>query len=251
VRTESAIQAVSKLTIMVDGHRRIKDRPPLVAHVPGEDQLPRMRELFAAYRSSLRDDVGRLVDRFSLRDAARKVVGVGSVGTHCWVVLLEGGATDDPLLLQVKQADASVLEPHLRPSKYDNHGRRVVEGQRLMQAASDLFLGWAHDPVEGYDYYWRQLQDMKGSPDLMRMGAKAYLAYAGLCGWVLARAHARAGDAAAIAGYLGTRNFFDRALISFARVYADQTERDHAALLKAIRSGRVTAEQGAAAGAVG
>lgn len=251
LRTESAIQAVSKLTIAVDGRRRIRDRPPLVEHVAGEDQLPRMRELLAAYRSSLRGDVRRLVDRFSLRDAARKVVGVGSVGTRCWVVLFEGGAVDDPLLLQVKQADSSVLETHLPPSTYGNHGRRVVEGQRLVQAASDVYLGWAHDPVEGFDYYWRQLQDMKGSPDLMRMGARAYLAYAALCGWVLARAHARSGDAAAIAGYLGTGAFFDRALTSFARAYADQTERDHAALLEAIRSGRVKAEQGAATAAVG
>ena len=238
------LQAVSKLTEVVDGHRRIIDQLPLVGHVPGDDELGRITALFDDYRAGLLDDRKHLLGRYHLVDAARKVVGVGSVGTRCWIALLEGGNDDDPLILQVKEADASVLEAHLQPSGYQNHGRRVVEGQRLMQAASDMFLGWSSDPDGGTNYYWRQLRDMKASADLNAQPLSAFLAYAELCGMTLARAHARSGDAAAISGYLGTGREFAHALARFAITYADQNDRDHAALQEAIKDGRVPAEPG-------
>jgi uncharacterized protein (DUF2252 family) len=177
-----------------------------------------------------------------LADAARKVVGVGSVGTRCWIALLEGGAADDPLLLQIKEAEASVLEPYLGRPAYRNHARRVVEGQRLMQAASDVFLGWTHDETSNVDYYWRNLRDMKVSADINTQPTNTFLAYAGLCGLTLARAHARSGDAAAISGYLGKGDVFGKALGRFAVAYADQNARDHAALVEAIKDGQVPAE---------
>ena len=164
------------------------------------------------------------------------MVGVGSVGTRCWIALFNGGGGDDPLILQVKEADASVLEAHLQPSGYRNHGRRVVEGQLLMQAASDMFLGWSSDPAGGTNYYWRQLRDMKASADINAQPLSAFLAYAELCGMTLARAHARSGDAAAISGYLGKGNKFAHALARFATTYADQNDRDHAALQQAIKT---------------
>src|SRR5262245_11449514 len=236
------LQAVNKLTEVADGHRRIVDQLPLVGHVPGDDELDRMQELLDGYRASLPDDVGHLLGRFRLADAARKVVGVGSVGTPCWIALLEGGAADDPLLLQIKEADASTLEPHLGRSAYRNHARRVVEGQQLMQAASDLFLGWTHDDTSGVDYYWRNLRDMKGSPDINTQSTNAFLLYAELCGATLARAHARSGDAAAISGYLGKGSAFGKALGRFATAYADQNELDHGAIVEAIKDKRVPAE---------
>jgi uncharacterized protein (DUF2252 family) len=237
------LQAVAKLTEVVDGHRRIVDQLPLVGHVPGDDELAQITALFDGYRASLPGDRKHLLDRYEVVDAARKVVGVGSVGTRCWIVLLDGGGDDDPLLLQVKEADASVLEAHLQPSSYRNHGRRVVEGQQLMQAASDMFLGWSSDPG-GTDYYWRQLRDMKASADINAQPLNTFLAYAELCGMTLARAHARAGDAAAIAGYLGKGNEFAHALARFATTYADQNDLDHAALQQAIKDGRIPAEPG-------
>ena len=206
--------------------------------------MDRISALFEGYRDSLPDYRRHLLDRFQLIDAARKVVGVGSVGTRCWIALLDGGGDDDPLLLQVKEAEASALEAHLQPSVYENHGHRVVEGQRLMQAASDLFLGWTRDPAHGHDYYWRQLRDMKGSADIDRAPLDTFLNYAELCGMTLARAHARSGDAAAISGYLGNGETFASALARFAITYADQNERDHAALQQAIKDGRVPAEPG-------
>jgi uncharacterized protein (DUF2252 family) len=236
------LQAVNKLTAVVDGRRRIVDQLPLVGHVGGDDELERMQTLLDGYRANLSDDVGHLLDRFTLTDAARKVVGVGSVGTRCWIALLEGGGGDDPVILQIKEAEASVLEPHLGRSAYDNHARRVVEGQRLMQAASDLFLGWTHDETSGVDYYWRNLRDMKVSADVNAQPTNTFLAYADLCGATLARAHARSGDAAAISGYLGKGDAFGKALGRFATSYADQNGRDHAALVQAIKDGRVTAE---------
>jgi uncharacterized protein (DUF2252 family) len=236
------LQAVGKLTTVVGGRRRIVDQLPLIGHVPGDDELDRMQELFDGYCSSLPDDIGHLLSRFKLVDAARKVVGVGSVGTRCWIALLEGGAADDPLLLQVKEAQESVLEAHLGRSAYRNHARRVVEGQRLMQAASDLFLGWTHDNTSDVDYYWRNLRDMKASADVNGQPTNTFLAYAELCGVTLGRAHARSGDAAAIAGYLGKGDVFGKALGTFAVTYADQNERDHAALVEAIRDGRLPAE---------
>jgi uncharacterized protein (DUF2252 family) len=238
------LQAVDKLTEVVDGHRRIVDQLPLVGHVPGDDEMDRISALFDSYRENMPDDRRHLLDRFQLIDAARKVVGVGSVGTRCWIALLDGGGDDDPLILQVKEAEASVLEAHLQPSSYENHGRRVVEGQRLMQAASDLFLGWARDPGGGHDYYWRQLRDMKASADIAAQPLNTFLSYAELCGVTLARAHARSGDAAAISGYLGKGNEFAQALAHFATTYADQNDRDHAALQQAITDGRVPAEAG-------
>ena len=179
-----------------------------------------------------------------MADAARKVVGVGSVGTRCWIALLEGGAADDPLILQIKEAEASVLEAHVGHSAYDNHARRVVEGQRLMQAASDLFLGWTHDETSGVDYYWRNLRDMKVSADVNAQPTNTFLSYAELCGATLARAHARSGDASAISGYLGKGNAFGKALGHFGTSYADQNAHDHAALVQAIKDGRVPAESG-------
>ncbi len=202
------LQAVHKLTTVVDGRRRFIDQLPLVGHVPGDDGLDRMLPLLTGYRANLSDDHGHLLDRFRLVDAARKVVGVGSVGTRCWIALLEGGAGDDPLILQVKEAQASVLEPHTTDSAYDSPARRVVEGQRLMQAATDIFLGWTHDESTGIDYYWRQLRDMKGSADVDAQPVEAFVGYAELCGVTLARAHARSGDSAAISGYLGKGDDF-------------------------------------------
>src|SRR4051812_18392716 len=228
------LQAVNKLTAVVDGRRRIVDQLPLVGHVGGDDDLDRMQSLLDGYRASLPDDVHHLLARFTLVDAARKVVGVGSVGTRCWIALLEGGGADDPLILQIKEAEPSVLEPRLGPSVYDNHARRVVEGQRLMQAASDLFLGWTHDQTSGADYYWRNLRDMKVSADVNAMPTSTFLNYAELCGGTLARAHARSGDAAAISGYLGKGDVFGNALGRFATSYADQNAFDHAALVQAI-----------------
>jgi uncharacterized protein (DUF2252 family) len=172
------LQAVNKLTAVVDGRRRIVDQLPLVGHVGGDDDIDRMQSLLEGYRANRPDDVRHLLDRFTPVDAARKVIGVGSVGTRCWIALLEGSGADDPLILQIKEAQASVLEPHLGRSAYDNHARRAVEGQRLMQAASDLFLGWTHDQTSGVDYYWRNLRDMKVSVDLNALPTSAFLNYA-------------------------------------------------------------------------
>jgi len=237
----SNLQAVHKLTAVVDGHRQIVDQLPLVGHVEGDDDMDRMQSLLAGYRASLPDDVGHLLDQFTLTDAARKVVGVGSVGTRCWIALLEGGGADDPLILQIKEAQASVLEPYLGRCAYENHAQRVVEGQRLMQAASDLFLGWTHDEPSGVDYYWRNLRDMKVSADVNELPTTPFLHYAELCGGTLARAHARSGDAAAIHGYLGKGDVFGRALGRFATAYADQNARDHEALVQAIADGHIEA----------
>jgi uncharacterized protein (DUF2252 family) len=241
-QAHDAMQAVGKLTEVVRGHRRFVDKLPLVGHVPGADELGHMRALFGDYRLGLADAHIHLLDRFQLVDAARKVVGVGSVGTRCWIALLEGGAGDDPLILQVKEAQRSVLEPFVGQSAYPHHGQRVVEGQRLMQAASDLFLGWSQDDVEGIHYYWRQLRDMKGSADIASQTLETFVAYAGLCGTTLARAHARSGDAAAISGYIGGGDDLGKAFARFAIAYADQNEQDHAALVDAIASGRLPAE---------
>ncbi|HEX7442441.1 MAG TPA: DUF2252 family protein, partial [Acidimicrobiales bacterium] len=199
------------------------------------------------YRRSLSGDRRKLVERYRFVELARKVVGVGSVGTRAWVALLVGRDDDDPLFLQIKEAEASVMEAHLGRSKHANHGQRVVEGQRLMQANSDILLGWQHvEGVDGlrHDYYMRQLWDWKASANVDGMTPALLDTYGQLCGWVLARAHARAGDGVAIASYLGSGDTFDRAIAEFARVYADQNELDHAALVDAIASGRVQAESG-------
>jgi uncharacterized protein (DUF2252 family) len=197
--------------------------------------------LLEGYRTSLADDRRELFDRFRLVDVARKVVGVGSVGTRCWLGLLEGPhhPLGDPLFLQVKEANASVLEPYVGASPLGHHGLRVVTGQRLTQAASDIFLGWSEGPRSGRHYYVRQLWDMKGAADPATMDAETLARYGKLCAWALARAHARTGDAVAISGYLGKSRQFDRAIAAFASSYGDQTTVDHAQLLEAGANGRV------------
>ncbi len=253
-RGKDSLRAFTKLAHDVDGRPRIVSDPPLI--VPIEDLLPdgqaqqfdaQMRELIAAYRSTLQGDRRRLLDRFRYADLARKVVGVGSVGTRAWVIMLLGRDDEDPLFLQCKEAQHSVLAPFAGTSAFDNQGHRVVEGQRLMQAASDIFLGWVRTTgIDGQerDFYVRQLWDWKGSANFELMEPSALGVYARLCSWTLARAHARSGDAIAIASYLGAGDVFDRALADYAEAYADQNARDHRALLDAIASGRVVAETG-------
>jgi uncharacterized protein (DUF2252 family) len=240
-----SLQALSKLTKIVDGRRTIIDDPPLLVRIPEGDEIRvQVNAILESYKRTLQDDRRHLLDRYHFVDTARKVVGVGSVGTRAYVVLLEGRDKNDPLFLQVKEAGPSVLESHVPSSTHEHHGHRVVAGQRLMQAASDIFLGWFRGPA-GRDFYWRQLKDMKGSANVEGMSPDELVIYAGLCGWALARAHARSGDRVQIAAYLGKSERFDTAIAAFAEAYADQTERDHAALLAAEKSGRVVAEAGA------
>jgi uncharacterized protein (DUF2252 family) len=253
-RRKDSTRAFAKLTHRVDGEPRIASDPPLI--VPLRELLPeteahevelRMRELIGAYRASLPPDRRRLLDRFHFADIAHKVVGVGSVGTRAWIILLLGRDDEDPLFLQCKEAQESVLAPFAGASRFSNQGHRVVEGQRLMQAASDILLGWIRTTgIDGRprDFYVRQLWDWKASVDLAAMEPDGLSAYAGLCAWTLARAHARSGDASAIAGYLGSGDACDRAFGAFAEAYAEQNERDHQALVDAIASGRVQAETG-------
>src|SRR4051794_32963017 len=253
-RSKDNLRAFAKLTELVDGQPRIVAQPPLIVPVrdlftPAQaDQLAAViRSAIAQYRSTLSAERRRLLDRYRYVDAARKVVGVGSVGTRAWAVLMVGNDESDPLFLQLKEAEASVLEPFLGKSEYAHHGQRVVEGQRLMQSASDIMLGWHQ--IEGddgttRDYYIRQLWDGKGSALVETMGARQLTAYAEMCGWTLARAHARSGDAVAIASYLGTSVAFDDALASFAESHADQKERDYATLRAAVTDKRLTAATG-------
>jgi uncharacterized protein (DUF2252 family) len=240
-RGHDRLQALSKLTRVVDGRRMINDDPPLLVRLPeGDDIRAQVYAILESYKRTLQDDRRHLLDRYRFVDTARKVVGVGSVGTRAYVVLLAGRDEDDPLFLQVKEAGASVLENYVKSNTYEHHGHRVVAGQRLMQAASDIFLGWFRG-TGGRDFYWRQLKDMKGSANVESMSPDELVLYGGLCGWTLARAHARSGDRAQIAGYLGKGERFDRAIAEFAQAYADQTERDHAALCAAVKSGRLPA----------
>jgi len=253
-QSKDSLKALGKLTRMVDGEPRIISDPPLIATIEdllGAEQHARIdeeaREIVRAYRATLTEDRRRLVERFRYVHAARKVVGVGSVGARAWIMLLLGRDGDDPLFLQFKEAQPSVLEPFLGTSGFANHGQRVVEGQRLMQATSDIMLGWIRTTgLDGAkrDYYVRQLWDAKGSALVEAMKPSAMEMYAQVCGWTLARAHARSGDAIAIASYLGSGDAFDRALASFAECYADQNERDYAALQDAVATGRVAAETG-------
>jgi uncharacterized protein (DUF2252 family) len=253
-RTRDSLKAFSKLTHVVDGERRIVSDPPLVVpldELPEADQRQIAHEtvqrLIRDYRRTLSGDRRRLLERFRYVDAAHKVVGVGSVGTRAWIVLMLGRGADDPLFLQAKEAGVSVLEPYLGKSAYSNHGQRVVEGQRLMQAASDILLGWLREKGadnEPRHYYVRQLWDQKGSAATQTMPPRLLEDYGRLCGWTLARAHARAGDPVAIAAYLGKGDVFDKALAGFAETYADQNERDYAALEQAVKEGRVEAETG-------
>ena len=253
-RAKDSLAAFGKLTAVVDGEPRIVSNPPLVIPIaelapPGEEEaaLEALRELVRKYRRTLQGDRRKLIERFRLVDAARKVVGVGSVGTRAWIVLMLGRDDQDPLFLQAKEAEPSVLEPFLGKSEFANHGQRVVEGQRLMQAASDIMLGWIHttglDGVER-DFYIRQLWDAKGSAIVDVMQPDAMAAYGQLCGVTLAKAHARSGDAIAIASYIGKSDAFEKALAAFAETYADQNERDYDALKQAVESGRVKAETG-------
>ncbi len=249
-RSKNSLKAFGKLVRTVDGRPRLVGDPPLV--VPLADLFPDLElhqieealtALVRQYRRTLRGDHRHLVEGFRFASAARKVVGVGSVGTRAWVLLMLGNDDGDPLLLQAKEAEASVLEKFLGKSRYANHGQRVVEGQRLMQSASDVLLGWIRtNGMDGVsrDYYVRQLWDGKGSAVIETMQPSTMAVYARLCGLTLARAHARSGDPAAIAGYLGSGDRFDRALARFAESYADQNERDYAALRAAVESGRVT-----------
>src|SRR5829696_1336991 len=240
-RSRDSLQALSKLTRVVDGHRMINDDPPLMVRVPEGDEIRvQVNAILESYKRTLHEDRRHLLDRYRFVDVARKVVGVGSVGTRAYVVLLEGRDENDPLFLQVKEAGASVLENYVKSNTYEHHGHRVVAGQRLMQAASDIFLGWFRG-TEGRDFYWRQLRDMKGSANVESMSPDELALYARICGWALARAHARSGDRVQIAGYLGKGERFDRAIAEFAQAYADQTERDHAALCAAVKSGRLPA----------
>jgi uncharacterized protein (DUF2252 family) len=252
--TRDSMEELSKLTEMVDGRPRIIADPPLL--VPVSDLLAgqvdrkafeaQMTDLIAKYRRTLPTDRKYLLEQFVYADMARKVVGVGSVGTRCWIVLMLGRDESDPLFLQVKEAEESVLSRFVGASKFANQGQRVVAGQRLMQASSDIFLGWqrvdAGPDGQVRDFYVRQLRDWKFSADIATMVPRGMRLYGALCGWTLARAHARSGDRIAIAGYLGGADVFDRAIAQFARAYADQNERDHQALLDAVASGRIAAE---------
>ncbi len=241
-RRSSSLVAFPRLTQEVDGRYRIKDDPPTIAHLDDEQLAQQLGVLVERYSESLQEDRNVLLRKYRFVDVAHKVVGVGSVGTRCYVVLLMGSEQSDPLFLQVKQAQASVSEPHLGPSSYLNHAQRVVRGQYLMQAASDIFLGWTG--LGSIDFYVRQLRDMKLSVSIESLSESRFVRYCELCGWALARAHARSGDPAQISGYLGTNDTFDRAIASFAEAYADQTERDHATLVSAARAGRVPVETG-------
>ena len=241
-RRKNHLGALNKLTAVVDGHRRFLEDPPIL--VPLRDTGHDMDEVMAAidsYRLSLSEEHRVLFEKFTIVDVARKVVGVGSVGTRCWVGLLEGPAhpAGDPLFLQVKEAGPSVLEAYLGRAATGHAGQRVVAGQRMIQTASDIFLGFATAKETGRQYYVRQLWDVKGSSDPSRMDLATLTRYADLCAWVLARAHSRTGDAARIAGYLGRGRSFDRAIAEFARRYAIQNELDHAAVAQAIAEGRL------------
>ena len=209
-----------------------------------DDVLPALHNQFRAYRATLPDDRRKLLERFQIVDAARKVVGVGSVGTRAFIVLLEGRDAHDPLFLQIKEATASVLEASLPRSRYRQHGERVVQGQRMMQAASDIFLGWTKGLDTSRHFYWRQLRDMKGSALVELMAPATLRYYAQMCGWTLARAHARAGDPVVMAEYLGRDDAFDQSILDFSERYADQNEQDYEQFVKAVRSGRLEATEG-------
>ena len=255
-RTRDSMQEVAKLTHLVNGRPRIISDPPLL--VPIDELMPSETErsaieaqfgnLIGKYRRTLETDRRYLLEQFEFADLARKVVGVGSVGTRCWIVLMLGRDESDPLFLQVKEAEESVLCRFVGASKYANQGQRVVAGQRLMQASSDIFLGWQRIEagLDGRqrDFYVRQLRDWKFSVDIENILPSGMRLYGELCGWTLARAHARSGDRIAIAAYLGGSDIFDQAIAQFADAYADQNERDHQALVDAVASGRITAERG-------
>jgi uncharacterized protein (DUF2252 family) len=246
-RQRDHLRALRKLTEATGGTYRIRHAPPLVLRIDDDETvMAQLDQLIARYRTTLPDERRQLFDRYQLTDVAMKVVGVGSVGTHCWIGLLQGqgNGPSDPLFLQVKEARPSVLEPALGPSRFTHQGQRIVVGQRLMQAFPDVLLGWTTAPESGRHYYVRQLQDMKGSFSVEGMEAGELAAYGALCAWTLARSHARSGDAPAIAGYLGTAATWDLAVAKMAHSYAEQNERDYLAFLEAIAAGRVEATSG-------
>jgi uncharacterized protein (DUF2252 family) len=254
-QTKDSLKAFSKLTHEVDGEPRIISDPPLIVPIDElagdrdrEAMTAEIMELFRGYRRSLQPDRRTLLEGYRFVDLARKVVGVGSVGTRCWIMLLIGRDNGDPLFLQIKETGPSALESVLGRSQYRNHGQRVVEGQRLMQAASDIFLGWIHNKAgldgKPRDFYARQLWDWKTSADLDAIQPQGLELYAQACGGTLARAHARSGDRIAIASYLGKNDIFDRAVAEFAVAYADQNERDYDALLQACKDGRIETKEG-------
>ena len=251
--TRDSLQALSKLAERVDGEYRIVSQPPIVipSRELGEsfgmsaDGIQKaVREQLRSYRATLPDDRRILLERFEVIDVARKVVGVGSVGTRAFIALLQGRDEQDPLFLQVKEATRSVLEDHLPKSKFKQPGERVVQGQRMMQAASDIFLGWTKGVQDNRYLYWRQLRDMKGSAIVEGMKPLGMTFYADACGWTLARAHARSGDPIAIASYLGKSDKFERSITDFSERYADQNEKDYEAFADAVRSGRLEATEG-------
>jgi uncharacterized protein (DUF2252 family) len=254
-RSRDSMTAFSKLCQSSNGSVRIIDQSPLIVPIDGlalgqsrTAIIEELHGLIRVYRESLEFDRRSLLEQFNLVDFARKVVGVGSVGTRAWIALFLGRDNDDPLLLQMKEAEASVLEEFLGPSEFKNHGERVVTGQRLMQASSDIFLGWVHVPSgldgQARDFYARQLKDWKGSAEIDQMLPEGMTIYGRLCGWTLARAHARSGDRIAIASYLGKGDAFDRAILDFSQAYAEQNDRDYQALVDAVKSGRITAQTG-------
>ena len=258
-RTKDSLQALAKLTAVVDGRRQIIADPPLIVPVgdlaaaedaadAGGGSEPAICDLLAAYRRALREESADLLAGYELGSQARKVVGVAGVGTRCWIVLMLGSPDSDPLFLQVKEAEPSVLSEFAGPSQYDNQAQRVVVGQRFIQAAPDVLLGWARVAAgtdgQSHDYYVRQLRDWKLSADLAGLSPRWLRRFAGYCGWTLARAHARTGDRFAMAGYLGTSVVFDEAIADFAASYANQNERDYAELGRAAKSGRITARKG-------
>jgi uncharacterized protein (DUF2252 family) len=242
-RKKDRLRATQALTTVVDGEWRIVDDPPVVTHpeLPGGTEM--LRDVFSKYRDTLAQNRRELIERFRFIDFALKVVGVGSVGTRCFIILLEGRDQEDPMILQAKEATASVLEPYTQASEHENHGERVVVGQRLMQTTPDIFLGWTRGPA-GRDFYFRQLWDMKGSVDISTLKPIGLSFYAALCARSIARAHARSGDAVAISAYLGTSDKFDGAIADFADEYADQNARDYAEFKAAIADGRIEAAEG-------
>ena len=251
--TRDSMQALSKLGESFDGGYRIVSQPPIVIPMrdlegmydfSADEFEDAIHEQFRAYRATLQDDRRHLLEQFQVVDMARKVVGVGSVGTRAFIVLLQGRDQNDPLFLQVKEATASVLEDHLPKSRYKQPGERVVKGQRMMQAASDIYLGWTKGAQENRYLYWRQLRDMKGSAEVESLLPAGLGFYARQCGWTLARAHARSGDPIAITAYLGKGDGFDKAIVDFSERYADQNDRDYEAFASAVRKGRLEAIEG-------
>ncbi|MGW6174380.1 DUF2252 domain-containing protein [Arthrobacter sp. NPDC055138] len=248
-----SLHALSKLAERVDGSYQIVSQPPIIIPardladaygMSGDEVAHLIREQLRSYRATLPEDRRYLLEQFEVIDVARKVVGVGSVGTRAFIALLQGRDQQDPLFLQVKEATRSVLEDHLPKSKFRQPGERVVQGQRMMQAASDIFLGWTKGAQDNRYLYWRQLRDMKGSAVVEVMKPRGLTFYANACGWTLARAHARSGDPIAIAAYLGKSAKFDVSITDFAERYADQNEKDYQAFTEAVRAGRLEAVEG-------